>query len=549
MFIYHFLISNIIISVFIGVIFLLKKIFGDRLSVKCNYLMWYAVILIMLFSFVPTGTGFELNIGRDYNSIVNIREAVTNINGTVKDLYVSVNRSNLLYYIWVFGVLVNIIIFIVAFIKLRGFLRYKVNCHIFTKCCEKIGVKADLYLSDKINSPISFGIIRPIVVVNTVKYSETQLEHIFIHELLHHKKRDIWINYILCILRAFYWFNPIVSIAFKRFKLDMEICCDYNAIRYLGNSAEYGSTIINLCAMKSQFKFVSYMASYKKDIKKRIIRIANINKKYSVYGTRVIACVIAITTLFSASIINCFGYSVDTYSKNLGVESIDLSSYFMGYEGCFVLYDINKDSYTVYNENMARKRVSPDSTYKIAIALNSLEKAVITRDNNIKQWGGEDYPFEEWNKNQDLFSAMKNSVNWYFQDLDRGIETKDIRKFLERVSYGNCSVGYNKDEYWLESELKISPMEQVEFLKGVYNNKFGLNQYNIDTVLETINIDNGFYGKTGTGMVNGKITNGWFIGIINKNEKSYIFALRIEGNEGGTGGKAKNIAENIIENL
>ena len=42
-------------------------------------------------------------------------------------------------------------------------------------------------------------------------------------------------------------------------------------------------------------------------------------------------------------------------------------------------------------------------------ALNALENKVITINKNEILWNGDEYPFPQWNENQSLNSAMKNS--------------------------------------------------------------------------------------------------------------------------------------------
>lgn len=67
--------------------------------------------------------------------------------------------------------------------------------------------------------------------------------------------------------------------------------------------------------------------------------------------------------------------------------------------------------------NMPPIRISPDSTYKIYDALWGLEENIITPQNSLLIWDGKDYPFEAWNTDLTLDSAMAASANWYFQTI------------------------------------------------------------------------------------------------------------------------------------
>jgi bla regulator protein BlaR1 len=47
-----------------------------------------------------------------------------------------------------------------------------------------------------------------------------------------------------------------------------------------------------------------------------------------------------------------------------------------------------------------------------------------------------------------------------------------------------------------------------------------------------------FYGKTGTGRVDGHDVNGWFVGLIKAADNTYFFATNISASEGAAGSDA-----------
>ena len=107
--------------------------------------------------------------------------------------------------------------------------------------------------------------------------------------------------------------------------------------------------------------------------------------------------------------------------------------------------------------------------------------------------------------------------------------------------------------YWMESSLKISPIEQVELLTMLQNNSFSFAPENINAVKDSICISSSdagsFYGKTGTGRVNGQDVNGWFIGYIETADNTYIFATNIGADNGATGGNATEITMSILSDM
>ena len=75
------------------------------------------------------------------------------------------------------------------------------------------------------------------------------------------------------------------------------------------------------------------------------------------------------------------------------VVSVDYKEYFGDLDGSFVLYDMQEDTWYVYNRAQAERRISPDSTYKVYDALFGLEEGVIAPDASVLPWDGTAYPF------------------------------------------------------------------------------------------------------------------------------------------------------------
>ena len=67
-------------------------------------------------------------------------------------------------------------------------------------------------------------------------------------------------------------------------------------------------------------------------------------------------------------------------------------------------------------------------------------------------------------------------MNWYFQTIDQQIDKKSIAEFLSHMNYGNENITSSINSYWLESTLKISPIEQVNVLRNLDSNLYGLDK-------------------------------------------------------------------------
>ena len=214
---------------------------------------------------------------------------------------------------------------------------------------------------------------------------------------------------------------------------------------------------------------------------------------------------------------------------------------------------MGKDAWSIHDIDHATLRVAPNSTYKIYTALFGLEDGVITPENTFIAWDGKNYPFDTWNTDQTLPSAMRNSVNWYFQSLNEQLGAPSVNEYIQQLKYGNENMSGDFSSYWMESSLKISPIEQVELLTKLQNNSFGFAPENINAVKDALSLSSSdagtFYGKTGTGRVDGQDVNGWFIGYIETADNTYFFAANIGADSDATGGSAEEIAMSILSDM
>ncbi|HEX9061077.1 MAG TPA: class D beta-lactamase [Clostridia bacterium] len=270
---------------------------------------------------------------------------------------------------------------------------------------------------------------------------------------------------------------------------------------------------------------------------------------------RIFTCVIFIVML-SLLVSGCSSNKA-AVSKSDKTVSEDLSKYFTGYDGCFVLYDKAKNEYTIYNESKSKKQVPPCSSFKIVNSLIGLETKVVEDENTVFKWDGTKYPIESWNRDHTLKSAVSNSVVWYFQRLASQVGKERMQEYIDRVNYGNRDISGGITEFWLQSSLKISPMEQVGILKQFYDYKLPFSKRNIDIVKSIILLsdENGvkLSGKTGSGPIHGsdKYVNGWFVGYVERGQNVYIFATNIEANDkigkNAGGNEAKEITLKILK--
>ncbi len=220
----------------------------------------------------------------------------------------------------------------------------------------------------------------------------------------------------------------------------------------------------------------------------------------------------------------------------------DLASYFKPFPAAaFVLYDLKRDSYLRYNEARCRERFSPFSTFKIPNSLIGLDTGVIADAEYVIKWDKQKYPahdedtlpFSAWWQDQTLRTAFKRSVVWYYRELALKVGEKRMKEYVNKLDYGNEDTSGPLNNFWLNSSLKISADEQVEFLKRLHKEELPVSKRSIKIVKEIATLeqtpDYRLSGKTGGGPLAENRFLGWFVGYLETKDNTYFFATQIEG--------------------
>ena len=591
-FMIRFLICNVFISGIIGILLIAKQIFKNNLSSRMQYNLWFLLLGLLAVPFIPFRLiGFpqifswlgSLRSSPASGTATAMGEAV-GINPTgntdwMNDFSLSVNSETpsiagyILLGIWIVGIFAMIILVIKSSLRLRTLEKSALPLQnpevrrLYHRCMEEMGIHRSIpvYSTAFLKSPIIVGLLKPCIYlpIHLISdYNESDMRYILLHELQHYKHKDAIANYLMNFAGVLYWFNPFVWFALREMRNDREVACDTSVLKMLEEDdyEDYGNTLINFIEKVSfsPFPFAANLSGNMKQMKRRIINIASYEKPTFCKKLKGMTAFILTTVLIMGltPFISTYAADESRYqwkSSSENISYVDFSKYFGKYEGSFVLYDLRNDVWSIHDIEHATLRVAPDSTYKIYDALFGLEEGVITPQDSFIAWNGENYPFEAWNANQTLQSAMASSVNWYFQSVDEQLGTTSVYDYIKEIGYGNKNMSGDFSTYWMESSLKISPIEQVELLTKLQNNSFGFAPENINAVKDAICLSSSdagtFYGKTGTGRVDGQDVNGWFIGYIETADNTYFFATNIGADSDATGGNATEITMSILSDM
>lgn len=220
---------------------------------------------------------------------------------------------------------------------------------------------------------------------------------------------------------------------------------------------------------------------------------------------------------------------------------------------CVVVIDAGKADRWSGSAEECATRLSPASTYKIPHALIGLETRAVTAT-TIEKWDGTAYPNQaKWNTDHTVLSAMRPSVLWFFQRMAPRIGADRAREWLERFDYGNRDTSGPVTTYWVNGTLRISPDEQLAFLKKFYDGALPVARVHLDQVKGSMfqapgTVENArgvhqldaqwrpgmrLSSKTGASTIESGQSVSWLVGELTVDQRRLVFAGAAWRDQGG----------------
>lgn len=211
---------------------------------------------------------------------------------------------------------------------------------------------------------------------------------------------------------------------------------------------------------------------------------------------------------------------------------------------CLAVREGNK--YLIIEGKNCDVMYSPASTFKIPLAVIGFESGIL-KDENRPVWHSKkpvDFLFDYWSGDKTPLTWMKYSIVWYSQELTSKLGQKTFQKYVNLLNYGNKDLSGNEGQNdgltqaWLSSSLKISSLEQLDFIEKLAQEKLDISKEsqkktrNLIHLFEESLLTNGWilYGKTGTD-VDRKTSErrGYFVGFATKQKRLVSFVIHISG--------------------
>jgi beta-lactamase class D len=193
-------------------------------------------------------------------------------------------------------------------------------------------------------------------------------------------------------------------------------------------------------------------------------------------------------------------------------------------------YDEQKASWFYYNEKRASTPFIPASTYKIPHSLIALNSGVVT-SHRVFAWNGKSRQYESWNKDHTLRTAIKYSVVPVFQTIAKEIGITRMQHEIKKLGFGNGDISGGIDSFWLTGGLRISAIQQVDFLRKLESTTLPVSkEAQLEVKNNLINEANSklvLFAKTGW-AANMSPQIGWWVGWVELDDNKIFFALNMD---------------------
>ncbi|MCD8553655.1 penicillin-binding transpeptidase domain-containing protein [Seleniivibrio sp.] len=196
------------------------------------------------------------------------------------------------------------------------------------------------------------------------------------------------------------------------------------------------------------------------------------------------------------------------------------------YNAAIAFYPASKNILYVSDIAKAATETLPASTFKVPHALAALDSGIIKPDEVFK-WDGKNRGRDELDRDMTLNEAIKVSAVWVFEEVGKRLGQDVLNVYVSAFNYGNKDISGDYP-FWLIGNLRISPVEEIDFLQKFNTNYFRLNQTAVRYVQDAM-LSGSFkgctqYAKTGWATKDGS---GWYVGYYECPDETYYFAVRV----------------------
>lgn len=331
-----------------------------------------------------------------------------------------------------------------------------VTAVVLSSCKAVLGIHSEvkLMMNPKIKSPMLVGLRSPVILLPTSNMREHDLKLVLTHELMHLKRKDLWVKMLALLAGTVHWFNPFVHVLRKDISTWGELSCDEALACEMSHEERklYGEAILNTLDNHSGMNtaFCSSLCENRKHIERRLTMLLNVKKMKKHIALFAVVAIVAIAGLGTTVAALAAENTHSLQTKQIGNSQIPVS---------------NKDAAV----SLSAEVVGTDSPQIVKLDSNNLKMVELKGD-------GKEYTFEEfkqWLEAARLEAAeLVKSGIWTQEQADKklalyentltDIEEKGGRTFGKMIDKGDeifpetINVFYTVDELIFKLPAKLA---------------------------------------------------------------------------------------------
>ena len=240
-----------------------NRMFGERLPAA-----WHSALLrVALFLTLVPVTRFPVLLSKFRYAIAPVvpAQAVSVIAGEIAPvtgnfvlkrplLSLSATLLRILAAVWTAGSVITLTLRLRDYLRFRRLLRNRVpiqdpeTLRVFERCRQ--GTKARLLRNPDVPTPLATGLFRPVIILPDTQFSEAEQKCLFLHELTHIRRHDLWTRFFAMLSQCLHWWNPAVATLRRELRDWEERRCDEEVSRMLDGAERksYGLTLLRLAS-------------------------------------------------------------------------------------------------------------------------------------------------------------------------------------------------------------------------------------------------------------------------------------------------------------
>ena len=159
--------------------------------------------------------------------------------------------------LWLLAVAVQLAFAARQLRRLRGVLRSSAAvttgwiAALWTELCRRVGISGTPVLAAaEVATPQAAGLWRPRVLLprpQLDRLSAPELSMVLCHELVHLRRRDLWLGWVPALAERLFFFHPLAALAAREYALAREAACDAEVLAVLGAAPQaYGRMLLKL---------------------------------------------------------------------------------------------------------------------------------------------------------------------------------------------------------------------------------------------------------------------------------------------------------------